>query len=250
MNEITVKLEKIGLKHNESAAYLALLRLSEASANEIAAEADLERTTVYKILEGLVERGLITKNMHGKRIVYFSQGPQALKLFLNSQNEVLNEIFPSLLAMYNADATKPKVSFYDTLPAIKEVYNSSLNATEPIRRDIISIDNIVDLLGQRFIQNHTNNRVERKIAVRSIRSFSDQDSKVEQDWTLKSSNTDLLREVKHLKGLEFTPLIMLFDHTIAMISTQKDPFALVIESKELSDLLKMFFDLVWTNVAD
>lgn len=247
MDNLETNLEQIGLKRSESAAFLALLRLSEASATEIAEAAELERTTVYKILEDLASKGLILKNLSGKRITYLSQGPEVLRLFLNNQSELLNNIFPMLSALQNTETTKPKVSFYETLPAIREVYNSSLNAEEQVRRDIISVDNIINLLGQRFVQNHTNNRVKKKIAVRSIRSFADKGSKVERDWLLKSSNEEILREVRYLKGITFAPSIMIYDQKITMISTNKDVFALVIESHELSELMKVFFDIAWRS---
>ena len=245
MENLLQNLEQFGLKANEAKVFLSLLKLSEASPNRIAEEAGIERTTVYKILDILSDKGLVSKNIKGKRLTYVSKGSKAIEGLLSRQKSILSGIMPLLLALENTDSVKPRVEFYDNIEAIKAVYNRSLCSEEKIRRDFISIQGITDLLGQRFIQNHTNLRVKKNISVKAIRSYDDKQSELEKDWLLKSTNTETMREVKYLKNISFESTIVLFDQTVLIISAGKNPFALVIESTDLSKTVKVLFDIAW-----
>lgn len=54
------QLERLGLEEGEARVYLALLDLGTAKAREVADGAGLGRTTVYRLLENLADRGLVT----------------------------------------------------------------------------------------------------------------------------------------------------------------------------------------------
>ena len=101
MENLLQNLEQFGLKANEAKVFLSLLKLSEASPNRIAEEAGIERTTVYKILDILSDKGLVSKNIKGKRLTYVSKGSKAIEGLLSRQKSILSGIMPLLLALEN-----------------------------------------------------------------------------------------------------------------------------------------------------
>lgn len=162
------------------------------------------------------------------------------------QEIILRELLPLLSAVTGKKTTKPKVKFYDSLLGVRHVLSNTLNCEEKIRRDLVSVENLVDFIGLKFINQHIKERVRKKIKVRSLRTLPIGSKISEKDWFLKKDNEDLLREVRQLnKTIRIEPLIMIYDSTVAIISSKKESYALEIESQELSLVLKMLFDIAW-----
>jgi sugar-specific transcriptional regulator TrmB len=242
---ILKQLQEIGLDDKKAQVYLGILRLQEATPQQIAQEADVERTTVYKILEELSRMGLITKTVHGKRMVYCADPVMSLKSFLAKKQSIVDHILPILSALQGAKTPRPKVRYYDSLDGIREVLMESIYCQEKLRRDYAFVDNVVEFLGLRFIQNQIKERVKRGVFVRSLRR---QASGSEKDWFLKKENRNVLREARYLQGsAQIEPLIMIYDNTVAVISSKKESFALVIESEEFSAALKTLYDIAWES---
>lgn len=239
--DLTQQLQEIGLEGKKAAVYLALLKLQEATPHQVAQEAEVERTTVYKLLNDLASAGLVTKAVHGKRISYFADPASSLKVFLNKKQNLLDSILPTLFALQGDKRTRPKVQFYDNLENIRQVLMNSLESQEKLRRDFAFIENVVEFLGLRFIQNQIKQRVKKGIYVRSLRQ---KPKKPETDWFIKKDNKDVLREVRYLDAA-VEPLVIIYDNVVAVISSRKESYALVIESQEFSNALKALFDIAW-----
>lgn len=246
--EIKEKLKKLGLKSGEILAYLAILRLQRANPHQIANEAHIERTTIYNILDSLTERGLILKSFTGKRISYMAEQPERLKLMVDEQQNIVGQLLPYLKALQGSKGSKPIIKFYENLAGIRSVLTESLNCQEKMRRDLAFVDNVTRALGLRFVQNQINERVKKGIHVRSLRRLPENNKTSEKDWYLNKENKYILREVRYLpEAIKFDPLIIIYDHTVAIISSVKESYALVIESLEFSQAMKILFDIVWST---
>lgn len=246
--EILSQLSRFGLKEKAAKAYLAVLRLQKANPHQIAKEAGIERTTSYVVLEELAEKGLVSKSIDGKKIVYIAEPPKTLEIMLNKQQNILQEILPMLQALSGNKTRKPIIKYHESLDGIKQALLESLECEEKLRRDFASVDDIAELLGTQFLNRQIKNRVAKKIQVKSLRSAPKSHRISEKDWFLKSSNTDLLREVRYLKNsFDFSSVIFIYDNTILIISSKKEHFALSVESVDLSKALKTLFDIAWEN---
>jgi len=246
--EIEVKLEQLGLKRKEIRAYLALLKLQQANPHQIAKEAKVERTTIYKILDELTKRGLISQSMSGKRLNYFAESPEMLKTMLNEQQGIVSQILPYLSALQGSKGSRPVIKFYENRDAIRKILTESLNSQEKIRRDFAFVENVVDFFGLRFIHKQIEDRVKKGVHVHSLRRKLGGKQSPEKDWYLKQDNEKLLREVRYLpESIEFEPLIIIYDHIVAIISSKKESYALVIESQEFSQAMKSLFDIAWIS---
>lgn len=240
------QLSELGLNEKSAIAYTALLKLQEASAHQIANEAKLERTTIYKILDDLVTSGLAEKSIKGKRILFLAKPPIQLKFLLAKQENILGQLLPILTAMQGKKTSKPVVKFYEDTDSIRQSLTDTLDCQEKLRRDFASVENIVDFLGQRFIDHQIEERVKRGIKVRSLRCTSAEKDIAQKDWYLRKENKEILREVRYLpQKWSFEPVIFIHDNTVTVVSSKKECYALVIESCELSQALKILFDIAW-----
>ncbi|MDD3487238.1 MAG: helix-turn-helix domain-containing protein [Candidatus Moranbacteria bacterium] len=241
-------LEALGVKDNHAKAYISLIKLQKASPHAIAKDAGIERTTIYKIMEDISEKGLASKTVNGTRISYTAEHPNKFKEILESQSTVVGQLIPLLVALQGAKGTKPVVRFYDDLPGMRRILMDSLNAQEKFRRDFALVDNVTDILGTRFIHRQIDERVKRGIRVQSLRCKKEVMPPSEKDWYLKRENKDILREVRYLDlETNFEPFISIYDHIVTIISSREESYALVIESPEFSQAMKVLFDIAWKS---
>lgn len=245
--DIADSLKFLGLNEKDTAAYIAVLRLQKAGPAAIAREAGLERTTVYKILEQLSVLGVIGKSVAGKRIHYVAESPQFLHTLIEKKSKNLDKLIPFLAALQGKSQARPTVRFYEDKESVKRVLMESLNCEEKLRRDFASVERIVEFLGLAFINHQIEERVRRRVHVRSLRC-TPKEPRAEKDWYLRGSNAEVLREVRYLKQeIEFEPVIFIYDNTVTIISSEKESYALVIDSQELARAMKVLFDVAWVS---
>lgn len=240
-------LAEFGFSKKESAVYLAITKLQHANAHQIAKDADVERTTVYEILEDLVKRGVVTKSVSGKRQSYLAEPPEQLQDVLRRQQAAIVAVLPALHALQGKQSRQPIIRFYTTIEAIKVALLATVQGREKLRRDFASVEHIVDFLGQRFIDREIEKRIQNGIRVRSLRTIPPRRGLTEKDWYLRSDDSKLLRDIRYLPKAVFEPAVFINDTTVTVISSKKESFALVIESSELSQAMKTLFDIAWAT---
>ena len=106
-------LHQLGLHASEADVYLACLRLGEASAQDIAHEAKLARTTTASILERLKEQGFISvSRQHGKQR-FWIEDPHILVEREKARLDVFEELSGKLHTEYHKADRKPTVEAYE-----------------------------------------------------------------------------------------------------------------------------------------
>ena len=190
--DIQKSLETLGLKDKEVAAYVALLKLVEANAHQIAKEAKLERTTIYQILKSLCSKGLAHKVVRGKRYFYATESVGALEQFVKSKISNLDNLIPLLAGIAGSHSAKPVVKYYETLPDIKRVFAGRTDSKEKLVRDFAFVSNVVEVFGKRFIDNQIEKRMANKVKALSLRR-GPKEKDVRDDWYIRADkNKNLL----------------------------------------------------------
>ncbi len=120
------RLTTLGLTKREARAYLALLRLEEAKAGEVAEHTKEDRTNVYDSLKSLAKKGLVSKVIRNNRTYYRIAPPKKLRDYLVEKEKALNQILPELNALYSSYEPKPVIEVYEGTEGIKTVFNDIL----------------------------------------------------------------------------------------------------------------------------
>lgn len=105
MNKLTQTLIALGLQEKEALTYLALYKLGETTAYQIAKESGLKRPTVYVILEELRKRGLVLIIPNAKKQIVVAKDPHE---FIQEYQSRANSNAHDLLTLL------PKLSHPDT----------------------------------------------------------------------------------------------------------------------------------------
>lgn len=88
---IELELRKIGLSEKEARIYLVLLELGNIPIQEIAQKVNLSRPTVYRILDDLQEKGLITKEKKKQVRYVAANSPDELLGILRASKRKIEE---------------------------------------------------------------------------------------------------------------------------------------------------------------
>lgn len=235
----------------ESAVYLAILELGQARAIDLAKKTGFNRTTVYDLLEALIQKGLISKFKKGATSFFNALAPERLINYLErdqaeycvgvkKKKQQVQELLPQLISLQNVLSTKPKVKFFEGEKGMREAYEDTLTA----KNGIIAYAN-VETMHQglpNFFPEYYQRRVKAKIFIRAILPRN--------KLSLERAQHDQaeMRATRFLPaGQIFSPEVNIYNNKM-LIASWKEKIAVVIESKELADLQKIIFENLWLTL--
>lgn len=248
--DINKVLQGFNFSEKEIAVYLALLELETATATQIADQSQINRSTVYVIIEALQKRGLISINKEEDSITKYVASPPERLLQLAEeetkryQNLVgqIHTVLPELKSRYRGNKPRPKVRLYEGKEGLISAYEDTLTSSEPIRA-YASIENMHKALPGYF-PDYYKRRASNGIAIRSVFPAT------EEARQRATHNKEERRESALVPADEysFSPEINIYDNKIVFMSLI-EKFSLIIESKELADALKKVFELSWKEAT-
>ena len=233
----------IGLDRKEAQIYLTLLHLNKATAYYVALKSNLKKTTTYTLLDSLVSKGFALKIPNNKKTLYMAKPPQeCISIAQHKLNET-KEILPELIAIQKKDEEKTRVSYYEGVEGIKEVYNDTLN----YKNELVGFgsEDVINILGDDWAKTYLAARVKNNIPVRAIFSKTDY---MENELVVKDK--EQLRETKLVskEDLPFSIEIDIYGDSKVSLISGKEVMATIIESKEIHDAMKSIFELIWRKL--
>lgn len=240
MSIVSQTLAQFGLTPNQTKIYLALLELGEAKVQDIAKRAKILRTTSYEVLEQLKAIGIASMfNRKGVRI-YMAEHPKKLHDILVAKQKTIQKILTNLKSLYNLGDFKPKIKYYEGIEGYKTVYEDTLIASDKRLYGILSMKDIFDTLGEEYIDDCIQRRVDAGIHLFVIRSES---KEVKPTW---KNTPQELRTLRYAPRDFIFPLTMfIYNNKVSLLSSKHENFGLMIESKEFMQTQKALFDVLW-----
>jgi sugar-specific transcriptional regulator TrmB len=245
-------LSSLDFSQKESSTYLALLEIGSGKAQEVAKKTGLNRTTVYDIFETLMQKGLVSKYKKGSSTYFNALEPKHLLTYLDREKEEqakmierqkqkVSDLLPQLISLQNISNSKPKVTFFEGEKGMREAYEDTLTANGMLLA-YANIETIHEGLPN-FFPEYYKRRVGNKIFGRGIAPRNTQT--IEQ----MKSNREEMRDVRFLPDADmtFTPEVNIYNNKMLIVSW-KEKMAIIIESKELADLQRLTFELLWKTL--
>ncbi len=237
--DILEALEKIGLKDKQAGVYLALLELGTASVESIAKKAGTKRPTTYLILDELQSRGLVSIVPRAKKTLYSAESPQLILSEIGHREELLKRFMPNLLAVYNTRKEKPQVLLFEGKEGVGQVYDKIFSSPEvqffsTIRDVFVMFPEMSKLLSS--LVNA------KQIKIREILTQTPAD--LEYIGRTKQGEHYQSR-LAPKKFPEFLSDSAIFGNSVAFFSFKPQVFAVQIDSREISQSLRVLFDLAW-----
>ncbi len=241
------QLVNFGLSEKEARIYLSLLELEVSTVFEIAKHAEINRSSTYVVLEALIKKGFVSISNEKKVQRYIAVSPDTLlhsaRIAAKRQDEVtlgVESIIPELKALHKATKTRPIVKIFEGENAAKEVYFDlfSTNNTKELRtfaNPFLIFERVPDF------QNQDKERGKRGIKMFAINPASKE--VIELYKRVKPSQPAEALMIPEEK-FNFSSDIGIYGNKVAFVSS-KENFGIIIENKEIAEILKNSFDLAW-----
>lgn len=247
MNNQEKILEEIGFSKKKARIYLAILELGEATVIDIVKKIGVKRTTVYNILPELILDGYVKKTIKNKKALFFIEDPDSLKNNLEAKLNLIKSALPEIKEMQNIFPFKPKVSFYEGFGGARELYQDTLK--DSFAGDTIlsftGITNYKRLIPQDISREYIKNRVKKRIRIKVIAAKSE----VAEKWQKDAQKE--LREIRIVDNpkFKFDGDIEIYGNKVALISYKENFIGVIIESREINQMQRMAFELMWMALS-
>lgn len=251
-NYIKQRLLKIGLQEKEVEIYIKSLELGPQAASTIANKSKINRSTVYDIFNGLIQKGLAYKidktgtTAFGvlepeKLIDYLEREKQDYIRDVDKQKQEISNIIIELKSLQNPLTSKPKIQIYEGKKGMREAYELILES----RSDLRAYANVEEMKKglPNFFPDFFKRRKDKEIFVRAL--FSD--NKISRETAKKDK--DEYRETKFIdhKKYPFSPETIIWDNKVLIVSWREQIATLII-SQEIADMHINTFDLLWEKL--
>lgn len=242
--EIFRALSQLGLQDTEARFYVAALELGEAPVRDVAEKAGISRTNAYDVFSRLRDQGLVSEVGGGnaKTIIVMAEPPEQLYAIFEQRRQRLRGLMPELNSLHVRSRSKPRVRYFQGLDGIKKVLNDTLSARSKLLFGILSMRDLYQVPGRAWMDDLVRRRIEAGVMLRVIRS---QVNDMHAQW---AQSEDELRQLRYAPAdFVFSMTTYVYDEKVALISTQRESFAMTIESADFAAMQTHLFEALWAT---
>ncbi|MFQ5531677.1 MAG: TrmB family transcriptional regulator [Candidatus Nanoarchaeia archaeon] len=236
--------EELGLTRTEIKLYLTLLEIGSSTAGTILEKSKLPNSTVHRDLNSLIERGLINFILEGKRKIYQATNPEYFFDFIEEKRRKFEEVLPELKEKQKRAVKKEFASVYKGIRGIKEVYNIMINAGGKEYNTFGGGPITSEIMGFTWWLNLHKRRVANKLPSRQVFDESVR-------WGGKDIAKNPLTKIRYLDKdfAQFQETVIVGDF-VAIAVFSDNPYAFLIEDKNVAESYRKHFELLWKNAKE
>lgn len=245
------QLHHFGLSDKEAKVYIAALELGPSPVQAISKKAGVNRATTYVQIATLNGRGLMSSFDKGKKRYFAAESPERLMALyedemhhLKEKEDVLKEMLPELKRMRPVDGV-PTVRLFegqDGLEAVRqELLKSESKNFEDFAGHEVYFKSVPTASARRQFERVKSLGIKGKVILVS----EDPGKFIPADRP-----THLDRRVVSAEKYDVPGEIAVFDNKVTMLAYKGDPVAIMIESKEIAQIVRSLFQLAWEKVKD
>lgn len=239
-------LSKLGFNQKEQEVYFALLQLEKATANEIARKSKVKRPTTYDILYRLVAEGFVAEVTENDKMKFVARPPANLLEILENRKRELQADLPELLSIYNTQAKKPKVAYFEGLGGIIQLYEDTLLTLKSGDEILAYFCDYEIPEHNQYMHNYVLRRAQKGIKARGI----GQDKPGIREFTKENKKQLRTSKLVSAKVYQLKNEINIYANKVIIITFKPEIFGVMIESKEVADTQRAIFEMAWRGVKE
>lgn len=248
---LTEVFEKFGFKKEHSDIYLVLLEDGVMSAGNLAKRLNIPRTTLYGLLNDLTQGGLILQSEKENVKLWQAVDPENIKNILNDKINSLentrnnfDNVLEKLKSSQKTDFLSPKFNYFEGVEEMKTMLKNVLLYNNLQTELCWPVKDIIKVVGEEFLYEFNKKRIRNNIHIRVIWPM-DKTSDISKDIFL-APGKEVKREVRIAPdGVDFSMGYWAYGNKVIFMSSKKENFGFMVESKELRQLLKTQFEILW-----
>jgi sugar-specific transcriptional regulator TrmB len=240
-----------GLKREHSDVYLALLENGIMPAGHLAKHLNIPRTTLYGLLNDLAQNGLVLQNEKNNVKLWLAVAPEKIKTILNDKINALENTRTGFESMLEAlqksqktDFVSPKFHYFEGAEEMKMMLKDVLLYNDIETELCWPVKDGMKVLGADFLHDFNKKRIRSNIYIKVIWPM-DKSEDVEKNIFL-APGKEVRREVRIApKGVDFSMGYWAYANKVMFMSSASENFGFIVESRELQQLLKTQFNILW-----
>ncbi len=248
---LSQKLINIGIKEDEIKTFLFLLENGEQVAGKIATKTGLSRPSLYGYLKNLQEKGLVFQSQKDG-IKTFSAAPQEkIEMVLDEKIKEMTEVKSSIMKAFleiqkgGKSSSTPRFQIFEGKEEVKNILRDILLYRDINIKAYLPIKLIIDVFGEDFFNDYNIKRIKRNIHLDVIWPEKQIINFISHPFM--GAEGASLREVRLAPHeIDFSMGYWIYKNKVACVSSPKDNFGFILESKEFSDMVASQFNVIWT----
>lgn len=243
MKSIEKELSEVtGFNEKKTKVYMALLELGEATGAEIAKRSGLKRTTVYNILPELISQSLVATTKTKNRKSFYIDSPKDIKMQMEYKMSEMESLIKKLIPLHALTHDRPSLKIYEGIHGLEKTYEDVVETLSPgeMHRAYLGSSQMYEKIQKNIIAKWAVKRVEKNCPSRIILN----DNPIAKEW-IKRAKQDL-REIKIAKDvINLNGELKIYGNKMSLTTYREDFLSIIIESKEIADVLRSMFDSLW-----
>jgi len=242
-------LEKLGLKDEEIKTFLFLLENGEQTAGNLAKKTGLSRPSLYGFLKKLKGDGLVIESLKDGVKTFLAVSKEKIDAFLDQKIDELNKGKSDIEKLFatiqtGKITTSPRFQFFEGKDGVQYVLRDILLYRDIKTKSYWPIKAIIDLLSENFFSELNKERIRRHIYVQAIWP---ENQKVDiKKHPYMGSSEKFFREIRMApKDIDFSMGYWIYENKVAFISSKKESFGFIIESKEFAEMMTSQHEAIW-----
>lgn len=234
MVDLMEKLKEIGLSNRESEVYLALLKNSPISGGELAKSLNMDRTHTYNILNNLVNKGLASHILKKRKRLFIATSPKNLLNQVQKKEIIIKDILPELFKFKKIKKEPSVVKILEGKEGLRTIIRMLFDSKE---KDIC----VYGGTGKSYeALKYEMPHIARKTSISHIKGRIITGEKLRGKLFTRLKNF----KVRFIK--ELTPSsTMIFGNKISINIFSEKISIILIESKEVADSYRKYFETLW-----
>jgi sugar-specific transcriptional regulator TrmB len=243
-NQTETILQDIGLSRSEIKVYLSLLELGETTSGPIIKTSNLQNSVVYNALNHLIEHGLVSFILKGKRKHFQAADPKNLLSFLDTKRQQLKEIIPRLNKKKVQQPHEVKVfvgwkgiyaafnTILEELPEGKDYIGFAAGAEEQFSEETKNFFEIYNL--KRSEKNYNVKLITNESARPTINKYHYEKNQKKPEY-------------RFVNNIAFNGIIIFGNKVLQVAFDEEEPVALIISSKAMANSFRKVFESYWNT---
>ena len=230
-------LENLGLTKSEIKVYLSLLELNSASASEIAEKSGIYRKNTYDALNKLIKKGLVSFAKVETKRIFNATDPQRLLEFVELRKKEIQEVLPELKTIYKTPPLVDDVMVFKGKEGLKTIFEDIIKSKSNYDK-FGSGEKFKETLPYYYTQ-YQKKKINTSIKCRAIYSENERCEEFVKEFIGKV----------HFLPKEFVnpSTTIVYGKKVAIIIWKENPIGVLINSGEVAESYKYYFELLWAN---
>ena len=240
---IQESLRQLGLSERESKVYQELLKIGPTTITNIIKSTGIPSSKIYNILERLMQKGLATQIIVKGKREFHPASPDKLFSLIKEKENIINEILPSLQALYEKTNEETIAEIYKGKERAKAIFEDILKEGKNWLSIGASAKSEVVL--PYYMDNFYKRMYSKRIDLKSLFTNNEETLKLKSKLG-KYKNIEIRFLPKEIKNLMS---VFIYSDRIAIILITSDieinPIIILIKSKESADSYRDYFNWLW-----